>query len=164
MSRTKQTSRPGRPLHLGLAYETQGSIRAARRRRVYQQGLGLSWGDVTNALQRGANVLQQGADYAKAAPVILDAGKGVLEDPYLKETVCNVNRLRAVNAGIYPGPPCPPTPAGSDPRKGIGLRYAVPALHAAVYARQNPWVVPLAAATILGIPFLLGMAVGKRGK
>lgn len=162
MSRTKQTARYHHSM--GLTYETQGAIRAARRRRVYREGLGLSWSDVTGVLQKGANLLQQGADAASAAPAIIDAAKGVAEDPYLKEAVCNVNRLRAVNAGQYPGPPCPPTPPGANPNKGIGLRYAITPLHAAVYARQNPWVVPLGAAVVLGIPFLLGMAVGKRGK
>jgi hypothetical protein len=126
------------------------------------QALGLSWSDITGAVTKGADYAQKAVDYAKAAPGLIDATKGIIEDPYLKEAACNISRLKAVTGGQYPGPPCPPTPGSPDPKKGIGLRYAIKPLHMAVYARQNPWVVPLAAVAVLGIPFFLGMAVGKR--
>lgn len=135
-----------------------------RHSQVRPQALGLSWSDVTSALQRGAGLLQQGADIAKAAPGIIDAATGVVQDPYLKEVACNVGRLKALQAGQYPGPPCPPTPQPVDPKKGIGLQYAITPLHMAVYARQNPVVIPLAIGAVLGVPFLLGYMFGKRKK
>ena len=132
-----------------------------RTKPVYQ-GLGIAWSDVTNALGKGAGALQTAADVAGMAPAVLEAAKGIYEDPYLKEVACNLARLKAVNAGQFPGPPCAPTPPGADPRKGLGLRYAITPLHAAVFVRQNMWVAPLAVAAIFGLPFLIGYKMGGK--
>jgi hypothetical protein len=132
------------------------------RRRKSPEAMGFSWSDVTNLVQKTASTLQTAADVAKAAPGVVDAVQGVVQDPYLKEFVCNVQRLKAIQAGQYPGPPCPPTPGPIDPKKGIGLGQAIMPLHVVIFLRQNPWVVPLLVGGIIGLPFFLGVAVGKR--
>lgn len=79
-------------------------------------------------------------------------------DPYLSETICRVGQLSAID-NRQPVPPCATTPGNRA--GGVGLRKVMPALRAYVYAEQRPWVYPVAAVGVIGIPMLLGYLLGK---
>lgn len=126
------------------------------------QALGISWADLQSGIQKGIEYLPAALDAAKMAPDAVAAAKGLAEDPYLGEVICQVRRMKNVEARLPAGPSCPHTMVtAANARKGVGLRYAVTPLRAAVFARQNPWVVPVAVAVILGLPFALGYSFGK---
>lgn len=85
----------------------------------------------------------------------------VAGDPYLPEIVCRVKQLKAIDH-FEPVPACTNTPDGLVTlTSGVGLRNAVPALRAYVYAQQNKWVYLVGAAAIVGLPMLLGYELGK---
>lgn len=86
------------------------------------------------------------------------AGVNVANDPYLGEVMCHLNQLQVIKAGGEAGP-CAKTPPGIS--GGIGLSRAVVPMRAYVYAEGHKWVYALAAAGILGLPFLLGYRIGK---
>lgn len=82
----------------------------------------------------------------------------IASDPYLPEVTCLVGELSALRHGQTP------TPCGKTQRGlpgGVGLEDAVTPLRAYVYAKQNPWVFPVAVLAILGVPFLVGYSIGK---
>lgn len=81
----------------------------------------------------------------------------VANDPYMPEIVCRIQQLKAIQGGQAVAV-CADTPDGTA---GIGQGPVMPALRAYVYAQQNPWVYPVAAAVVLGIPFLLGLRIGE---
>ncbi len=83
----------------------------------------------------------------------------VSQDPYLSEVICRAGQLSDIEAGRAVKP-CANLRDGMT--GGIGLRKVVKPLRAYVYAEQHKWVYPVAAAAILGIPFLLGMAMARR--
>lgn len=85
----------------------------------------------------------------------------VTKDPYFQETVCRVDQLSAIE-NKRPVPRCATTRAGLT--GGVGLRKVMPALRAYVYAEQRPWVYAAAAAGVIGLPMLLGYALGKRSR
>lgn len=79
-------------------------------------------------------------------------------DPYLSETICRVSQLKALNDHTaVPG--CTTTPPGMP--GGIGLRKVMPAFRGYVYAEQYPWVYFAAIAGVVGLPMLIGYALGK---
>lgn len=84
----------------------------------------------------------------------------VASDPYVPEIVCRVQQLQQIgrNQAVQACSVTPSTAGG-----GVGLRPAMPALRAFVYAQQNPWVYPAAIAAILGIPLWLGYEIGRGG-
>ncbi len=79
-------------------------------------------------------------------------------DPYLPETVCRVSQIRALNNGQRPGA-CAETPMNKT--GGVGLRRFVKPLRAYVYAEQHPWVYAAAVVGVVGVPMLIGYALGK---
>ena len=110
---------------------------------------------------------------------LLKCGTGVIvaasgiSDPYLPEVACRVSQLQALTTGRTPVqiligkkatiqvPACKPTPPG---QKGIGVEKAIGPLRAAVYVGQNPSIVWLGAAAIVGVPLLLGYMLGTRSR
>ncbi len=82
----------------------------------------------------------------------------VVQDPYFNETVCRVGQLEDIEAK-RPVRGCATIPDGYQ--GGVGLRKAMPALRAYVYAEQHPWVYPAAIGAVLGLPALLGYLFGK---
>lgn len=89
---------------------------------------------------------------------IITTAANVAEDPYLPEVICHADQLVAIEHQ-KPVPACQEIPAGLV--GGAGLRKLVVPLRYLVYAEQNPWVYPVAIAAVLGLPFLLGYALGK---
>lgn len=79
-------------------------------------------------------------------------------DPYLPEMICRVSQLRDINAGKKP-PPCGNTAPGLA--GGVGLRKVMPGVRAYVYSQEHKWVIPAAVAAVVGIPFLIGYALGR---
>lgn len=51
---------------------------------------------------------------------------------------------------------------GGPTIEGIGLSNIERPLKMYVWSRKNKWSVPVAIGVLLGIPFLLGYAIGKR--
>ncbi|HEY4266748.1 MAG TPA: hypothetical protein VGM94_01020 [Galbitalea sp.] len=124
---------------------TRKSIRR-RRRALTNGGLGpmFGMGDLSSVISSIENSIGAGLDIAS--------------DPYLPEVLCHVGQLHAIQGG-QPVPNCPETPDGLP--GGVGLNRAVYPLRWYVYAQQNPWVYPLAAAVIIGLPMLIGYELGK---
>lgn len=91
---------------------------------------------------------------ASAVGIAADLGR----DPYLPETVCRVGQLKAINAGQRPGACATTAPNLGG---GVGLRKTIRPLRTYVYAEQHKWTYGVAAAIVLGLPFLLGYAAGK---
>lgn len=89
---------------------------------------------------------------------VLSTTLDVASDPYLPEVACRIQQLQAVDRGQVVGE-CAETPDNLP--GGVGLRTAMPALRAYVYAQQNKWVYPVAIAAILGIPFWIGYELGR---
>jgi hypothetical protein len=79
-------------------------------------------------------------------------------DPYLAEVVCRVGQLKQIDHG-EPVKACGVTPSGVA--GGVGLRNAIPALRAYVYAQQNKWVYPVAIAAAIGLPMWIGYELGR---
>lgn len=91
---------------------------------------------------------------------VVETAVKAANDPYLSETICRINQLDAIDSGgAVPG--CPTTPANLP--GGVGLRKAMPPLRAYIYAEQHKWVYVVAAAGLLGLPFLIGYELGKGG-
>jgi hypothetical protein len=93
----------------------------------------------------GATGLQRGAEFIK----------DVLSDPALPETTLLVKELYEVEKAkpktksIITGP-------------GIGLANTLTPLRTLIFYRKNEWALPLTIAALIGVPFLLGMTVGRR--
>ena len=74
-------------------------------------------------------------------------------DPYLPQVLDLASQIAALNTG----------PTGSDPgAPGIGLVDFVAPLKTYVYVKKNPWAPYLGVALLLGAPFALGYAIGRR--
>ena len=81
-----------------------------------------------------------------------------LNDPYASEVACHIGQLSQIKAGqTVQG--CAEVPSGVP--GGVGLDNVAIALRYYVYAQQNPWVIPLAAVGIIGLPFLIGYYLGE---
>lgn len=104
-------------------------------------------GDIASAIE---------ALFTGAGSAISTAGN-IANDPYLPEVACRVNQLHAIKSN-QTVPACADTPPGLP--GGVGLSDAVVPLRIYVYAKQNPWVFPLAAFAILGLPFWVGYSMG----
>ena len=101
-----------------------------------------------------------GVDIGTVASGIATAAD-ITTDPYLPETICRARQLLAIEAETAV-PTCVKTASGK--MGGIGLRKAMPVLRGYVFAEQNPWVYPVAAAVAIGVPFLLGVLIGRSSK
>jgi hypothetical protein len=80
--------------------------------------------------------------------------------PTLMERIKQLNAMEASTGGGGGG-------GGSTPdaaKIGVGLRYGVQVLDAAIYARQNPWAVGLVGAGVLLFIGSIGFALGSRRK
>lgn len=109
----------------------------------------------------------------KCGAGVLGTAAGGVADPYLPEVFCRVSQLKAMTTGrtpvqilagkkpTVPVPVCKLTPLGL---KGIGVEKAIKPLRAAVYVGQNPSVVWIGAAAIVGVPLLLGYMLGRRSR
>lgn len=82
-------------------------------------------------------------------------------DPYLPETICRVGQIKALNAGKQPAA-CVVTPMNKT--GGVGLRKFIKPLRGYVYAEQHRWVYAAAVVGVIGVPMLLGYALGKASK
>jgi hypothetical protein len=91
---------------------------------------------------------------ASAAGVAVE----LANDPYLPETVCRVGQLKAINNHQRPNG-CAKARDGMP--GGVGLGRMIKPLRAYVYAEQHRWVYPATVAAVVGIPFLLGLAIGR---
>jgi hypothetical protein len=126
-----------------------------------QEALGLTWED---AVKAATDLAPQAKDYLTKASQGLKAGAAVFDDPYFGEGMCQVLRLQTIEQGKNPGPACPKTViTAANARKGIGLKYVATPMRLAVYARENKWVLPLAAVAIVAVPLALGYVLGKSG-
>jgi hypothetical protein len=83
---------------------------------------------------------------------LASAAASVATDPYLPQVVYLVNRLDAAESGGSSG--------GSS--SGVGLKYLVKPLGWYVTVRERPWLIPVLAGVVLGLPFLLGYKMGRR--
>lgn len=93
---------------------------------------------------------------------VVKTGAEVVADPYFGETVCRVQQLRAIERGEKVVPACATTPPNIG--GGVGLRKAMPALRGYVWAERNrPLSYALVAAGVIGLPMLIGYAIGKKG-
>ena len=79
-------------------------------------------------------------------------------DPYLPETVCRVGQLKALNNKQRPGT-CQAVRDGMP--GGVGLRKLIKPLRGYVYAQEHKWTYAAAAGVVIGLPLLLGYALGK---
>lgn len=82
----------------------------------------------------------------------------IANDPYLSEVVCHIGQIHQINNGQAPGQ-CTELPDGLQ--GGVGLSRAVKPLRAYVFAEEHKWAYVLAAAVVIGVPFLVGYDVGK---
>jgi len=86
----------------------------------------------------------------------------VVSDPYLTEVSCHVLRLAAIERGEKPPGRCQQIPVVPGTiGKGIGLRYVVRPLRAAVAAREHPYLAAAGAVAVVGAIFFLGYATGR---
>ncbi len=99
----------------------------------------------------------QPAPLGDVASVIATA-VDVSRDPYFSETVCRARQLYAIE-NRESVPACLVTPPGLT--GGIGLRKVMPALREYVRAEQQPLRYIAGAAVVLGVPLLLGIAIGR---
>lgn len=98
------------------------------------------------------------ANAISSASGAVGAALNVAGDPYLPEVICRVSQLHAIKAGQSP-PACADTPPGLP--GGVGLDKAIFPLRMFVYAEQHPWVYPLAAAVLIGLPMWIGYELGS---
>ena len=90
---------------------------------------------------------------------VINAAKDVVQDPCLSEVAELVSRLHDLEPPSTPGVPSAP------PQPGIGLCKAVRPLQLVVYVKERPWVLPVAAFTVVGTLIGIGMllATPSRG-
>jgi hypothetical protein len=93
--------------------------------------------------------------YVPTVGTTVEAGKAILDDPALPQLTGYVLELRAIEAK-----------KGKAAPAGIGLSEIVPPVRYYVYTKKHAWVVPAlvvaAVAALVGLPTLVGYAVGKR--
>lgn len=97
----------------------------------------------------------------------MDIGTAALkiaQDPHLKEMICHVLRLNALERGVRAPTPCARIPATASPGKGIGLRHAVGPLRMFVTIREKPYLIPLVVGGTAMAVFLAGFFLGLGSK
>ncbi len=126
---------------MAYARKSPRSMRPAQFARAAARRRALGMGDVVSEIEN-------------AVTTALSA----VSDPYLGEVMCHIGQLQQVKSGQVPTP-CTEVPYGQP--GGIGVDNVAVALRGYVYAQENPWVVPVAIAAVVGIPFFLGYMMGK---
>lgn len=87
-------------------------------------------------------------------------GVDVVNDPYFSEALCRIDQLKAIEHGT-PMPGCAVTPPNLS--GGVGLRKAMPAVRVYVQAeRYRPWSYLVGAGVVIGVPMLIGYALGRK--
>ena len=94
--------------------------------------------------------------YISQAGDIIKTGTTVLSDPALPKIVGMVMELNSLEKSAAAS-----GPSSGSTGQGIGLRKVVKPLELFVYYRKNEWILPVAVAGLVGLPFLLGYVVGK---
>lgn len=92
---------------------------------------------------------------------VLSAGSQVIQDPCLPQVAQQVLRLHELDQ--QPLNPFAPKPPPSPPTVGIGLCSAVKPLQLVVYAKERPWLVPVAIGGVMAILVGVGYMLGKGG-
>jgi hypothetical protein len=89
----------------------------------------------------------------------LSTALDVASDPSMPELVCRVQQLLQIDRG-QPVQICADTPAtvGGSP----SIARITSGLRAYTFAQQNPWVYPVAAAAVIGLPLWIGYMLGKK--
>lgn len=88
-------------------------------------------------------------------------GVDVINDPYFPETLCHIQQLKQIENGLAVQRCARTAPNLSG---GVGLRKAMPAVRVYVEAeRYRPWSYLVGAGVVLGLPMLVGYALGRRG-
>lgn len=92
---------------------------------------------------------------------VVTTAASVMADPYFNEAVCRIQQLRAIENKTAVSS-CSKTRPGLP--GGVGLRKAMPPLRAYVYAERAPgkWPLYAAVAGVIGVPMLIGYAIGRR--
>ena len=113
------------------------------------------------------------SDLVKCGQSAIGTAIGGAADPYLPEMLCRVTQLQALGKGrtplqtlfgkkpTVPIPACVTTPPGKG---GIGLERAIKPMRALVYVNKNPATVWLGLTALLGVPMLIGYAIGKKAR
>jgi hypothetical protein len=96
-------------------------------------------------------------DMIKTAMSGVGIAGSILANPYVPEIICRVKQVDAHHTGRQVAL-CVTTPSVPD---SLGIGKFMPAVRAYAYAEQHRWAYPLLAALLLGVPFMLGYAVGK---
>lgn len=103
-------------------------------------------------------VFDTATKYINQGAEIIKTGTTVLSDPALPQIIGMVVELNAMEKSAAN------TPSSGSTGQGIGLRKVVKPLELFVFYRKNEWVLPVAIAGLVGLPFLLGYVVGKPGR
>jgi hypothetical protein len=88
----------------------------------------------------------------------LSTALDVASDPAMPEIVCRVQQLLQIDRG-QPVQICVDTPDTSF--GSSSMARITSALRAYTYAQQNPWIYPVAAAAVIGLPLWIGYILGK---
>lgn len=105
--------------------------------------------------------LDTASKYLSQAGDIIKTGTTILNDPALPKIIANVvelNSLEKSDAKTSSGQ------ASGATGQGIGLRKVVRPLELFVFYRKNPWIAPVAVASLVGLPFLMGYLLGRPGR
>ncbi len=87
---------------------------------------------------------------------VAQATGNILSDPYLPTVAGYVIQLHNMEQ------PSKPSATGSKPSTpGIGLVHVVKPLRIYVWARKNPWVVPVGIIAAIALPMLIGYRIGR---
>lgn len=106
------------------------------------------------------DIINKGLELFGKAGSVVDIGVNVLEDPYLPQLGCEVNRLAKAYAKQNPGPHCAaPATVTSG---GIGIRNFITPVRIYTFHVQHPWAVPLIGAAVVAGIFYAGYVTGKR--
>lgn len=126
----------------GLAAPGTLARRAPSRPRVFR-GLGDTWDDILSVVRTGGSI-------AAATPTVL----ALVQDPAFPELVAQINRIATQDAISNPS---------AGPAK-INLAQIIPIVRAYAWGNENKWIVPILGLAAVGIPFTIGLYIGKRSK
>lgn len=111
-----------------------------------------TWGTVVSYQSTGSDLTEA-----------LKYGQRIVNDPYLPEVVCELNRISRLEEGLSAGASCRRTRATpAQIRAGAGLRHLPGPLRLFAFHQQNPWVLPVAIGTLLAGLAVGGYYVGSR--
>jgi hypothetical protein len=117
---------------------------------LHGSGLGLSAGEAIVVIQ-------------KLGPHLDTIGL-VVNDPSFPTLMERIKQLNAMEASTGGGGGGGGSSTPDAAKVGVGLRYGVQVLDAAIYAKRNPWAVGLVGAGVLLFIGSIGFALGSRRK